>query len=190
MDAEAYDEATCEPGGMGVHDEGRAPDDRVMRLKDDRVMRGGDRQGRKECVEKLYTLLAQREHSRMEIQRKLVSRGFEEGLVDEVVSAAVSAHLVDDARFAEAYIRGKCDAGWGKRKIEAELGRRGIVLDEMPGLADAWLSHDDELRRARACVEGYHGHAKDRYGALYRRLLNKGFAPETCTAALKACGED
>lgn len=190
MDAEAYNEATRESGGMGRYDEGRGSDGRAMRLEDVRDMSGRDKRGRKECVEKLYTLLAQREHSQVEIRRKLVSRGFEAGLVDEVVSAAVSAHLVDDTRFAEAYIRGKCDAGWGKRKIEAELERRGIVLDEMPGLADAWLSHDDELRRARACIEGYHGHAKDRHGALYRRLLNKGFAPETCTAALRACGED
>lgn len=145
---------------------------------------------RKECVEKLYRLLEQRDYACEEMRRRLVSSGFDEDEAAGVVKDAAAAGLMDDDRFAETFIRSKTEAGWGQRRIEGELEHRGIILDELAGYPEAFFPRDDELERARACIAGYHGKAKDERGALYRRLSSKGFSAEICSEALREHYQD
>jgi regulatory protein len=71
-------------------------------------------------------LLARREHSEQELSRKLASRNFEPELVESTVSELVSEGLLDNARFAEAFVHSRHQRGQGPHKIRAELRERGI----------------------------------------------------------------
>ena len=73
------------------------------------------------------TLLARREHSRTELQQKLVvkfpqQRDVLEDLLDQLSAEGWQS----DARFAEAYLRSRANQGYGWQRIRMELQQRGI----------------------------------------------------------------
>ena len=74
-------------------------------------------------------LLARREHSRLELARKLGSRGHPIDLIEEIVGGLARDGLQSDDRFAEAFVRSAVGRGQGPLKIRAGLNRRGIDSD-------------------------------------------------------------
>lgn len=79
-------------------------------------------------------LLARREHSRLELQRKLKERGHESDVVAEVLQALEQERLLSDQRYAESYVRMRSERGYGPVRIHHELQERG-VSDELVGRA-------------------------------------------------------
>ncbi|MEA2094497.1 MAG: regulatory protein RecX, partial [Pseudomonadota bacterium] len=71
-------------------------------------------------------LLARREHSEQELSRKLASRGIEVDVIAATISALLAEGLLNNSRFAEAFIHSRFQRGQGPRKIRAELRERGI----------------------------------------------------------------
>jgi regulatory protein len=71
-------------------------------------------------------LLARREHSQKELQRKLIKRGAEAEQIELVLQQLVEEKLLSDDRFCEAYIYHRRKAGFGPLRIQAELSERGI----------------------------------------------------------------
>ncbi len=92
-------------------------------------------------------LLARREHSVLELRRKLEQRGWRGELLDAVLDSLVEQNLLSDRRFAEVYTRGRIERGYGPLRIRAELRERGID----GGLAEAALAAEapDWIERAR-----------------------------------------
>jgi len=71
-------------------------------------------------------ILARREHSTLELKRKLDRRfGFSD-LTGQVLEQLRSDKLLSDERFAESYIRYRSRAGFGPQRIAKELGERGV----------------------------------------------------------------
>ena len=68
--------------------------------------------------------LAQREHSRAELARKLGSLG-EADEVKAELDRLTELGLLSDARFADAYVRAKA-ARFGASRLRLELSRRGV----------------------------------------------------------------
>lgn len=71
-------------------------------------------------------LLAGREHSVLELTRKLCQKGYEASEVEQLADELVREGLLSDARFIEAFVRGRIERGSGPVRIRAELGTRGI----------------------------------------------------------------
>ena len=86
-------------------------------------------------------LLARREHSRTELEQKLLLRHFPEALIHSVVDAMESKGWQSDLRFAKAYVEQQIQRGYGALKIESELKKRGIAKD----LIAAVLPYDSEF---------------------------------------------
>ncbi|MDR1014054.1 MAG: recombination regulator RecX [Coriobacteriales bacterium] len=133
---------------------------------------------------KAERLIGVRERSVAELGLRLAQAGFEEALVAQVVGEAQAAGLVDDGRFARLYIEGKKRSGWGRSRIEQGLERFGIEPGCHEGCPAASFSDDDELERARACLERFRSRAKDPQAARYRHLLSKGFSPQIARRAV------
>ena len=93
--------------------------------------------------------LARREHSRLELRRKLGSRGHDAGVVEKVLVELARAGLQSDARFAEGYVRSAIGRGQGPVKIRATLRARGINAE---GANDALDTNADWPRLARAAL--------------------------------------
>lgn len=81
-------------------------------------------------------LLARREHSCFELRCKLLTRGFEEPLIEEVIRVLADEGLLSDSRFAEAYINMRANRGFGPLRIQAELCERGVSDDVIEQLLD------------------------------------------------------
>ena len=98
-------------------------------------------------------LLARREHSRRELETKLMRRGFHGPVVQDVLDDLEQTNLLSDARFAAAYVESRAARGFGPLRILAELQQRGI---DAPGREAAcepgtreWLQLAREARRKR-----------------------------------------
>ena len=58
-----------------------------------------------ECRKKAMDLLARREHSRLELERKLTSRDYEAEEINATIEQLVADNLQSDSRFSEAYVQ-------------------------------------------------------------------------------------
>ena len=75
------------------------------------------------------TLLQRREHSVMELRRKLLQREFAADHVDAVLQSLREQGLQSDARYAECYLRSRAEKGYGPMRIRQELRQRGVNED-------------------------------------------------------------
>lgn len=121
---------------------------------------------------KAMDLLARREHTAAELQRKLQAHGRKrqdrdrgaEAVADtaaddiaamtaRVIASLRAEGLVSDERFTEAYVRYRMTRGYGPQRIQAELRERGVD-DKIQALyldgGDCqWLEQVAQVRRKR-----------------------------------------
>lgn len=71
-------------------------------------------------------LLARREHSRMELARKLHRRFSDFDIIESCLDKLVEDRLLSDERFTEAYVNYRRKAGFGPKRIAMELRERGV----------------------------------------------------------------
>ncbi|MDE0658045.1 MAG: regulatory protein RecX [Gammaproteobacteria bacterium] len=96
-------------------------------------------------------LLARREHSRLELARKLGSRGHPDDLIEETVADLADDGLQSDDRFAQAFVRSALGRGQGPLRIRAGLAERGINSD----IASTYFDLDADEWRERAASALY-----------------------------------
>ena len=71
-------------------------------------------------------LLARREHSRLELERKLGTRSFDERVISDVLDELESDGLLSAERFAQSFVEARYARGQGPYRIRRELAERGI----------------------------------------------------------------
>jgi regulatory protein len=71
-------------------------------------------------------LLARREHSYAELQRKLRQRGASGDMAEVELDRLVEDGLLSDERFCEAYIYARSQRGYGPARLREELRQRGV----------------------------------------------------------------
>lgn len=131
-------------------------------------------------------LLARREHSRFELQRKLSARAYTDEQIATTLDQLEQAGLLSSTRFAESFIRGRIARGHGPRRIRKELAERGI--DEAQGrnlLGQVPVDWDAEARKVRAKRFGAQAPKNYKERARQARFLDyRGFEREQINAAL------
>jgi regulatory protein len=98
--------------------------------------------------ERALRLLAQREHSQLELRRKLIGRGAAEPVeVDALLAEFLEQGWLSDARFADSRVRTRAGSV-SKRYMAAELKQQGVASDVA---TDALTQLDqDDYETARA----------------------------------------
>lgn len=81
-------------------------------------------------------LLARREHSRLELHRKM-RRHFDEPEIDEALQRLGDQDLQSDQRFAESFSRDRMLRGQGPQRIALELRRRGVAAHLIDSIIDS-----------------------------------------------------
>jgi regulatory protein len=116
----------------------------------------GDRPSkRKDIHERALGLLAVRQRSRRELERRLVQAGFERDAVETELDRLEQVGLIDDAAFAAAVVESRMGArGESRRAVGIKLQQAGVdrevalaALDEAP---DAEQERADRLAASRA----------------------------------------
>ncbi len=124
-------------------------------------------------------LLARREHSRHELQRRL-ERQHDPAVVAAVLDDLAERGLVSDERFTEQYLASRLRRGFGPLRIRAELRERGVA----PELIEAWLDLGEaewfeHLREAACCRFGTEPPRDARTQAKVARFLQYRGYPES-----------
>lgn len=98
-------------------------------------------------------LLANREHSRMELQRKLEQRGFAAEQIIAVLDQFAANNLQSDSRYTENYIAARQQRGYGPVRIQVELREHGVadtVISEFLDFTAAeWLDLGSQARQKK-----------------------------------------
>lgn len=128
------------------------------------------------CLAMLTEMLSRRDHGTEEARRKLALYGFRDVEIDAALTRASELRFLNDDRFTAYFIEERKRRGWGRRKVEIELKRRGIDLESIPGWPEAFFSDDDDLERARALLARKAVPADRAFDKLVRHLVGKGFA--------------
>lgn len=95
---------------------------------------------------KAMDLLARREHSRLELERKLAARNFDPELVRAVLDELEQDGLLSAERFAESFVASRYAKGQGPYRIRRELAERGV--ESASGVIDDRRFDWDALARA------------------------------------------
>jgi len=96
-----------------------------------------------EAEQAAIRLLAPREHSRLELRRKLLKRDHAPDVIEEVLQRLEELGLLSEERFVEQYVAMRKRKGYGPVRIRQELRERGIN-DTM---IHEWVDErDDEWR--------------------------------------------
>ena len=142
-----------------------------------------------ELRQQAIKLLARREHTRVELARKLAAFGTAEE-IDAVLADLQASHLQSDSRFAESYVRSH-SARMGAARLRQTLKTKGVTSE----LIDAQLAPGalpDELDRARAIwrrkFSAVPTDAKE-WARQARFLQSRGFAGDIIRRLLKEPAE-
>ena len=132
-------------------------------------------------------LLARREHSRLELARKLLQRFPDESsLIDEVLDGLQADNLQSDLRFAESFLRARVSRGQGPQRIIVELQQRGVSTSNIDVVLQEcdvdWYAQAAAVfsRKYPGKIQGFSERAKCR-----RFLQYRGFDMEQINTVMK-----
>ena len=131
-------------------------------------------------------LLSMREHSRVELRRKLKAKAVEGQDVEAVLDRMAETGLQSDVRFAESLVRTQ-GGRVGVERLRRELADRG-VSNEIAAAALGEGLVEDELTRARAVwAKKFGALPKDQseWARQARFMQSRGFTVEVIRTMLK-----
>lgn len=137
------------------------------------------------CLAMLTEMLSRRDHGTEEAKRKLRLYGFRDIEIDTAVARATELRFLNDNRFAGYFIEERKRRGWGMRKVEAELKRRGMDPTSIDGWPDAFFSPEDDIERARQILARKIIPSQRGYEKLMRHLVGKGFSFDVASRAVR-----
>ncbi len=131
-------------------------------------------------------LLARREHSQLELTRKLLKKGHAATAVAAVVAKLAQENLQSDVRYLENYIRYRRGRGFGPRAIQYELQQRGLTAVAIQSaLADPNWQWSRVLHRLWSKKFDQLPVNQRAYLKQYRFLLQRGFEPDRVRTLLR-----
>jgi regulatory protein len=126
--------------------------------------------------------LVRREHSRMELVRKLAPHAESEAALNAVVDLLQSKKQLSDERFAEERAR-SLSRKYGAAMIRQDLKERGVAEEIVER-----VSADGDLERARAILSRKYRQpamAREELAKRARFLQSRGFSYEVIRSVLK-----
>lgn len=142
--------------------------------------------------ERALRLLAQREHSRSELARKLAVRADNPEEIPALLDHLEQVGLLSDLRFAESFIRAHA-ARSGVVRLRFELRQRGVSEEIAEAALASQLDGEsgefgDEMERARGLwqkkFDALPADARE-YGRQARFLQGRGFSADVIRTLLK-----
>lgn len=142
------------------------------------------------AFKKILKLASIREQAGKKLHERLIKDGFSEQAVSNALRRAIDAHIVDDERYAEAFMRTQLAQGKGRRGVERALEQ----LDIDSPSEEAWqLAYEqfgnDELERAMALLHRKPPRSKNLREGAYRKLVQKGYNADVAASAARRWSE-
>jgi regulatory protein len=93
--------------------------------------------------------LARRDHASSELRRKLRDKGYDAGIVDELIERLIVEKLLDDRRYLQNFVAYHAARGQGPNRVRADLRKLGLETPDLESSLEDypdWVAH---LKRAR-----------------------------------------
>ena len=128
------------------------------------------------CRDKALDLLNRRDHAESELRRKLLQRTFSSPAIDRTITRLRELKLIDDYRFAEAWLLSRINRkAEGRAKLTALLHQKGISRGVLEKLLELHFGEEEENRALRRAFEKLSGAKKGDCRSAAAALLRKGF---------------
>lgn len=76
-------------------------------------------------------LLARREHTRRELQQKLLRRFKDPASIDEQLERLAQENLQSDERYAQSFVRSRSSRGYGPQRLRQQMREKGLKPEEV-----------------------------------------------------------
>ncbi|MBW6468539.1 MAG: regulatory protein RecX [Anaerosomatales bacterium] len=137
------------------------------------------------AMNRALRLLGHRERSTAELSDRLSQDGYPSPVVESVIAKLAGYGYVDDARFAEDYVRAKRASGWGRSRIARALSERGVDPQIASPLLESQLPETLEIDRACEAIKTLDVSERKGFEKGLRRLVSRGYSYEVARAALQ-----
>jgi len=140
-------------------------------------------------------MLGRREHTRVQLRRKLLQRKYEPADVDRVLDELTAAGFLDDARAAKTFARHASHIkGHGRNRIARELSAKGVAPDVVASTLDAQIDPAEEAERLQAAL-ARRARGKDltdrrEASKVWQALVRQGFSADAVSKALRKSTPD
>ncbi|NWL78200.1 recombination regulator RecX [Pseudomonas taiwanensis] len=136
-------------------------------------------------------LLAQREHGRVELTRKLRQRGAPPELIDSALDRLTEEGLLSESRYLESFIASRARGGYGPQRIREELAQRGLPRGDIDqALREADVDWSEQLREVwRRKFNRQPQDARER-AQQGRFLAYRGYSMEMISRLLRGGSDD
>ncbi len=141
-----------------------------------------------------YTLwlLGRQAYTTGQLKDKLVRKGATESTIIKVLEKLAELKLVDDALYAETFVRTR-SRNKGAIRLRQELFRKGVA-EPLVDKAVGELDEDTQLESAAALAQKnlwrWKGEPRERYAKAYAFLARRGFPVEVVRVALEQIFSD
>ena len=136
-------------------------------------------------------LLTRRDHSRYELAQKLKMRDFEDNIIEKVLLECERLDYLNDERTAQLFIGQLLRKGYGAKRIQLELNRKGLTGKR---IADIFLEKvTDVVEREnaeRVLIKNFKRYDREndrqrRNDKIYRFLYSRGFSNQVISEVMK-----
>ena len=132
-------------------------------------------------------LLGRQAYTTGQLKDKLNRKGAAEDTVTKVLDKLLELKLVDDALYAEAFVRSRSRSK-GAIRLRQELFRKGVaepLVDKAVGELDEATQLGAALSLAQKNLWRWKGEPRQRYAKAYAFLARRGFPVEVVREALE-----
>ena len=140
----------------------------------------------KRAKKRAMHLLEKMDRTEQELRRKLLESEYPEDLAEEAIAYVKSFHYVDDARYADCYVRLR-GAAKSRGKLLAELQQKGVDRELASQVLSGYESERDEQQMIRELMEKRHYDPEtaslQEQRRMYGYLMRRGFqSTDICRA--------
>lgn len=139
-----------------------------------------------DAFHKIERLLSVRDRSVSEVTSRLQRDRYTEHAISESIERALRCGYLDDARFADIFIRSKLRASKGINGIVRDLKQHNIDAYSIPDFPDAYIAEQgSQLENAVHLLKSKPPRAKNKQQAAYAKLIRNGFSSSIASAAVR-----
>jgi len=128
-------------------------------------------------------ILNKKDYTLKEMVNKLHLKNFDEQSINETIQYLLGNNLLNDKRFVENFVYFRLKNGYGKKRIEYELKKKGIKEE----LIDKYVKAADETEAAKLAFKAKAEHMKNdknKRAKLFAFLARRGFDYEIINTLL------
>jgi regulatory protein len=93
--------------------------------------------------------LSRRDHSAAELRGKLIGKGYDALVIEELVGHLRAEKLLDDARYLDNFVAYHAGRGQGPNRVRGSLRQLGLATADIDAALAAYPDWPTQLKRAR-----------------------------------------